>query len=174
MRSPLGPTFANFYMRDLENKILPNLERPPTIYCRYVDDIFVQVNNIQDLEIIQNELKSNSVLNFTVELNENKKLPFLDIKVDATKDTFHTKIYKKETDAGVCLDGNSCCTEKYKTSVINNYINRAFKVTNNWEDFHEEIKNIKQTLVNNNYSNNMIDSQIKTFLEKKVTQNEKN
>ena len=173
MGSPLGPTFANFYMGDLENKILPNLERPPTIYCRYVDDIFVQVNNIQDLEIIQNELKSNSVLNFTVELNENKKLPFLDIKVDATKDTFHTKIYKKETDAGVCLDGNSCCAEKYKISVINNYINRAFKVTNNWEDFHEEIKNIKQTLVNNNYSNNMIDSQIKTFLEKKVTQNEK-
>ena len=34
MGSPLGPTFANFYMGDLENKILPNLERPPTIYCK--------------------------------------------------------------------------------------------------------------------------------------------
>ena len=55
-----------------------------------------------------------------------------------------------------------------KTSVKNNYINRAFKIMNNLEDFHEEINNIKQTLVNN-YCNHMMENQIQTFLEKKFT-----
>ena len=39
MGSPLGPTFANYYMGDLESKTLTNIENPPLIYCRYVDDI---------------------------------------------------------------------------------------------------------------------------------------
>ena len=73
MEFPLGPTFAKFYVGDLENKTLPKLERPPSIYCRYVDDIFVQINNIHKLEILQSELKSNSLLNFTLELSNNNK-----------------------------------------------------------------------------------------------------
>ena len=46
---------------------------------------------MQDLEILQNKLKSNSVLNFTIELNNNQKQPSLDIKIDTTNDIFHTK-----------------------------------------------------------------------------------
>ena len=51
---------------------------------------------MQDLEILQNKLRSNSVLNFTIELNNNKYLRFLD--------TFYTKIYRKENDALICLN----------------------------------------------------------------------
>ena len=40
MGSPLGPTFANFYMGHLEQMILSNDNDPPSIYTRYVDDIF--------------------------------------------------------------------------------------------------------------------------------------
>lgn len=36
----LGPTFANFYMGHIENKIFKSNLIPKT-YCRYVDDIFV-------------------------------------------------------------------------------------------------------------------------------------
>ena len=34
MGSPLGPTFANFYMGNLENKVLDNLTNKPSIYVR--------------------------------------------------------------------------------------------------------------------------------------------
>ncbi|XP_076057202.1 uncharacterized protein LOC143034738 [Oratosquilla oratoria] len=46
MGSPLGCTFADFYMCHLENKVLQNPELRPFTYCRYVDDIFVEARNI--------------------------------------------------------------------------------------------------------------------------------
>ena len=39
MGSPLGPSFANFYMGDLEQRILSNNPNRPIKYARYVDDI---------------------------------------------------------------------------------------------------------------------------------------
>lgn len=51
MGSPLGVTFANFYMSHLENKVFensPNLK--PTVYSRYVDDCFIIVNSPDEIE----------------------------------------------------------------------------------------------------------------------------
>ncbi|XP_076048070.1 uncharacterized protein LOC143029258 [Oratosquilla oratoria] len=39
MGSPLGVLFANFFMGTIETKFLAEVR--PSIYCRYVDDIFV-------------------------------------------------------------------------------------------------------------------------------------
>ena len=44
MGSPLGPTFANFYIGNLEELIFSDINIKPSIYWRYVDDIFVVVN----------------------------------------------------------------------------------------------------------------------------------
>ena len=42
--SPFGPTFANFYMADLENQVINSLDVKPTIYFRFVDD-YIQTPN---------------------------------------------------------------------------------------------------------------------------------
>jgi len=77
MGTPLGPTFANFYMCYLENKIFseqPNLK--PPVYCRYVDDIFLMIDGFQQLEALKNSFTSNSVLEFTYEIENRKKYFF--------------------------------------------------------------------------------------------------
>ena len=165
MGSPLGPTFANFYMGDLEQRTLTDNHSKPHIYARFVDDIFVQVKDINELEKLKKLFEDNSVLNFTYELNVSNKLPFLDVYIDATENQFKTKVYRKPTSQGNCLNGISECTDKYKSSVISNYLNRAFKISQNWKDFHEEVVHIKQLLINNNFSNKMVDNQIKKFLD---------
>ena len=167
MGSPLGPTFANYYMGHLENVVFKNQMNKPKIYARYMDDIFVEVKDETEIIKLKELFERHSVLNFTYEMNVNQKLPFLDVLVDASDNCFKTTVYHKPTDLGLCLNGLSECTEKYKLSCINNYINRAYKISDNWEAFHEELKIIKQRLINNNYSNQMIDSQINKFLEKK-------
>ena len=43
MGSPLRPTFANFYMDDLENRVFKTVTDKPNIYGHYADDIFVQI-----------------------------------------------------------------------------------------------------------------------------------
>ena len=41
MGSPLGPTLANFFIANLENKLLQKeSDTNPKLYLRYVDDIF--------------------------------------------------------------------------------------------------------------------------------------
>ena len=168
MGSPLGPCFANFYIGNLENKIFQNLNLKPHLYGRYVDDIFLQINNEHQLIELKNEFERRSVLKFTYELNIDGKLPFLDVLVNTSNKEFHTTVHRKETNMGFCLNAESECVNKYKHSVISSYVTRAFKITNSWEDFHIECQNIKQILVNNNFSNKMVDIQINKFLQQKL------
>ena len=58
--------------------------------------------------------------------------------------------------------------QKYKASVINHFINRAFKITTNWQDFHNEINHVKQMLANSNYSDTIINKVIARFLDKNI------
>ena len=169
MGSPLGPTFAGFYMGELENNIFSNHYVKPNIYARYVDDIFMQIDNTDQLTDIKELFQQHSVLNFTYELHTNNKLPFLDISVTSTPTGFKTAIHYKPTDHGMCLNANSKCPDKYKRSVIHNYIHRAYKYSQTWESFHHEIMHIKQTLINNNYSNSMVDQEISKYLDTKFS-----
>ena len=170
MGSPLGPTFANFYMGNLEDNIFQNFNKP-NIYARYIDDIFLEIQNEQQLLDLKQTFENISVLKFTYELHTQNKLPFLDVLVTTNATNFTTTIHRKPTDQGLCLNANSECPEKYKLSVISNYLNRAYKVTQTWEDFDTELTRIKQTLVNNNFTNTLIDQQINIFLNNKFSNN---
>ena len=167
MGSPLGPTFANFYMGHLEKLILSNDNSPPSIYTRYVDDIFLQVESVEQLIDLRERFQNNSVLKFTYELSVQNKLPFLDVLVEPKNKRFHTTVYHKPTNHGVCLNAHSECVERYKKSVVINYLNRAYKITGNWHDFHNEVVHIKQMLINNNFSNSTVDSLVNKFLQGK-------
>ena len=165
MGSPLGPTFANFYMADLENRVLniPNMK--PNIYCRFVDDIYTDADHELLLEI-KKSMEDNSVLKFTYEESQDGQLPFLDILTMYTPDNFSSKVYVKPTDNGMCLNGMSECPDRYKETVILSYVKRAWTTCSSYEYFQSEMSRVKQVLVNNSYSNKMIDKTIKSFLEK--------
>ena len=57
-------------------------------------------------------------------------------------------------------------------SVIILYISGSYKVTENWSDFHDKIKIIKQILVNNNFFNINIDQHINKLLARKHSNGE--
>ena len=77
-------------------------------------------------------------------MNANNKLPFLDVLVESREDHFHTCVYHKPTDDGNCLNAKSECVDKYKNSVITNYLNRAYNISSTWHEFHNEIIHVKQ------------------------------
>ena len=172
MGSCLGPTFANFYMAYVENNVLKNEEVKPSVYCRYVDDIFVIVRNEQHLQELKQHMESSSVLKFTYELSVQGKIPFLDVAITQCDNKIITDVYRKPTDMGKCINAASECPQRYKTSVIRSYIRRAYKICSSWQLFDAEIRRVKQNLVNNGFSNNLIESEIKIFLDK--THNKKN
>lgn len=173
MGSALGPTFADFYMCNLENEIFEEYpELKPLIYVRYVDDCFVLVNNYHSLQLIKEKFEANSVLKFTFETEKNKQVPFLDTIVKRYDLQFKTSVYVKSTNAGDCINYNSICPDRYKTGVIKTLLHRGYHTSSDWFSFHEEIKRIKQLLTNNNFPMKAIDREVKDFLDKILRQQE--
>ena len=68
MGSPLGPTFANFYMGYLEDNIFSDPTKRPNIYARFIDDVFVQIKDNQQLVNLKKTL-SNKILFLSSHMN---------------------------------------------------------------------------------------------------------
>ena len=163
MGSPLGPTFANFFMSEVENRALDNIPTRPVIYARYIDDMFLLCSELT-LETLKNEMILISGLNFTFESGVNRKLPFLNVLVEAQDERFKTLVYRKPTDVGACMNANGDSPTQYKTSVIKGFLYRARSLCTDRSDMMLEIKRAKQILVNNGYSNIEVEKEIKSFL----------
>lgn len=55
--------------------------------------------------------------------------------------------------------------------VIFTLLKRAYKVSSDWNKFHDEVERLAQ-LFNNNYSMKMIEGETKKFLDKRITEPE--
>ena len=68
MGSPLGPTFANFFMAEVENRTLDGMSpnSKPSLYVRYIDDIFV-ICDEETLLQMKDTMSQISGMNFTIE-----------------------------------------------------------------------------------------------------------
>ena len=131
MGSPLGVLFAQAYMAAVEEQVLAVSK--PYVYARYIDDIYVDIENADALQDLQRRLESASGLNFTIEHSTENRINFLDVAVDASGPHMRTDVYRKPTDAGKCLHGQSECPVRYKESVIRAYVHRAIKHCSTWE-----------------------------------------
>jgi len=163
MGSPLGVLFANFYMGTIESSTLESSR--PSIYGRYIDDIFVRVNDIEELRQLKQQLTSSSSLNFTFEEAKNGRLPFLDVLVTAQACGFSTTVYVKDTNKGLCLNGESECPERYHRSTINAYVRRALSHCSTWTNTHRELERLTQVLINNGYKNSDVQNAIRRAID---------
>ena len=101
MGSPLGCTFADFYMSHLEKKLLSqSLISNPIFYYRYVDDVIAIFKNKNHIKFFINRLSTNSVLKFTSELMTNNSFHFLDINMIISGGKVNTSVFIKPTDTG--------------------------------------------------------------------------
>ena len=166
MGSPLGPTFANFYMGHIENKVLNDLNIKPAVYTRYVDDVFVMVENENKLLELKKKFEDASILKFTYEISKNNKIPFLDVNVQILKNKFVTSVYTKETNDGNLINYDSECPSRYKIGTIVTLLNRALKVSSDWQIFNTEMNRLKQIFINNGFPNEVFDRCVKNFLNK--------
>ena len=115
MGSPLGVTFANFYMCHIENSIFDSEpEFKPTTYCRYIDDIFIITDSIDNLLKLKQSFEETSILTFTYEIGINHHINFLDVHVDATQPNILCSVYQKHTNSGIYLNYKSECPQRYK------------------------------------------------------------
>ena len=85
MGSPLGPTLANFFMANLETKLINKLQTSkPKLYLCYVDDIFAIFDNQEAYSSFFRQLNAQQTdIEFTVE-QSTTTLSFLDVEIKVT------------------------------------------------------------------------------------------
>ena len=83
MGSPLGPLFANWFLKDFESKFIKNdhLKLGIQLWKRYVDDVFAIVKNNEATNILQYLNRKHYSIKFTMCMAKQSKLQFLDIVV---------------------------------------------------------------------------------------------
>ena len=163
LSSILSDIFVGFY----ENKLMErNLNCSPRIYKRYVDDCFASFNDVSQCLKFRDELNAmHPSLQFTIEMEENNTLPFLDILISKVNNTFCTTIYRKKTFTGLYQRWDSFCPLSTKLNLIDMLVHRAVKICSK-SKLNGEIENIKKILLNNGYPLDVIERNIKKKIEK--------
>ena len=162
MGSPLGCTFANYYMSHIENDVLSTTVNKPALYAPFVDDIIIVVNDEKHLSDLKEKMERKSVLKFTYEIGYNN-LAFLDVNVKIHNERFQTSVHTTPTNSGNLLNYLSECPDKYKTGVITTLLHRARKICSDNTLFLCEVDRIKQLFINNNYPMSVINDCVKIY-----------
>ena len=169
MGSPLGPTLANIFMSHYEQKWLAEcpLEFKPKYYRRYVDDIFVMFETIEQFDLFKAYLNTkHRNIKFTSELEKDGKLPFLDMLIDRTNNKIITSIYRKPTFTGLYTRFECFLPSVYKFGLLYTLLFRYFSLCTNYKLFHLEIIELKNIFLKNGYSSKFFDACVGRFLDK--------
>ena len=165
MGSPLGPTPTNAFSCHFEKKGLSEcpVEFLPSVYKRYVDDIFVTFNPYsQFLKFVDYINYQHPNIKFTCELEKtNNNVSFLDVKMCREDNKLTTSVFKKPTFSGVFTNFDSFITISYKHGLVNTLIFRCFEICSSYEKLHNDIVYLKEIFKCNRYPNNFVDLCIK-------------
>ena len=101
-------------------------------------------DNEQHLLIFQNFLNNRHPnIKFTTEKQINHSIAFLDAFISGINNQNLTlQTYHKSTYTGLLLNFKSFTSFSCKISLIKCLIDRSFKISNNWNSFHNDIENI--------------------------------
>ncbi|XP_054715271.1 uncharacterized protein LOC129224748 [Uloborus diversus] len=131
MGSPLSPVIANFYMEKFEEVALSTAEKQPTCWLRYVDDTFVIWSHGKD-ELHRFLIHINSQhenIQFTMETENDGKLPFLDVLVSRRDDgSLGHRVYRKPTHTDRYLHKDSNHHPRQKRGVMKTLFVRANRI----------------------------------------------
>ena len=176
MGSPLAPVLANFFMGHYEKLWLNNYTGPKVLYSRrYVDDIICCFKNSIDARLFFEYLNScHPNIKFTMETEDKGQLPFLDVLLSKQSASDHqgsfiTSAYRKKTYTGLLTNYFSFTPFKYKLGLIKTLIDRAYKINNTTQGFHDDIKNLSEILKRNMFPKWLIDKSVKGYLSKVIT-----
>ena len=169
MGSPLGPFFANIFLEFHEGTWLSNCpkEFKPLFYRRYIDDCFIVFRSSSHVPLFLNYLNSQHTnISFTCEIENDGKLPFLDILIERTTHGFSTSVYRKPTFTGLFTNFDSFIPFSFKRGLIYTLLDRYFKICSSYYLFHAEVVKLKTFLINNGYPKNFLDRCTCSFLNR--------
>ena len=127
MGSPLSPVVAGLFMEDFEQTALMTADREPKLWLRYVDDTFIiwPHGRTQLVTFLDHLNGLCEKIQFTMEIEEENQLPFLDVVVKRNENTLTTSVFRKKTHTDWYLHFRSHHHPQVKTNVVSCLKSRA-------------------------------------------------
>lgn len=164
MGSPLAPILANIFMGFHEKRWPESSSIKPIVYKRYVDDIFAVFSNELEADEFLRYLNSqHSNIQFTVEKEQQQKLPFLDVLLEKSGGLI-TSVYHKSTYTGLLTNFLSFVPSVYKMSLVRTLIDRTYKINSSWQRMHFDFEDLKTVLGRNLFPPRIVESYIKRYI----------
>ena len=124
MGNPLSPFISEMFMSKFEEKL--SLEgKLPEKWLRYVDDVFAVVKQDEVDSLLMDLNNRHKNIEFTVEIEKDGKLPFLDIMVDRN---LSFGIYRKPTHTQRIIPSTSNHNFQQKMAPLHSMIHRLLSI----------------------------------------------
>ena len=152
MGSPLSPVLANIYMEYFEEMALGSTSLKPSIWLRYGDDTFILWPHQENVQILLDHVNSiRPTIQFTMEKEQDNKLPFLDVLVTCTEQGFRSSVYCKPTFTRQYFNFNSHHPYTVKKGIVYCLQHRAKTISSDTDAYQEEMISLRNNLHRNNY-----------------------
>lgn len=163
MGASISSVVAQIVMEDLEESVLEKLDIRIPFFFRYVDDCLTAIPADYMDRILDKFNEYNSNIKFTVEVDVESKINFLDVTIHHKNGILRTEWFTKETWSSRYLKFNSNHPMSQKKSVVINLADRAISLSDP-EYRKNAINKAKTALEKNNYPNELIENIFKIEL----------
>jgi hypothetical protein len=146
------------------------LDFKPIFYNRYVDDTFLIFKHPSHVGLFLNYLNlQHKSIKFTMELESDNSLSFLDCKVTKSNGRFQTSVFRKSTFTGLSTSFFSFCSFRFKLNGVQTLINRGFRICSTFVAMHSEFELLRNIFSQNGFPSHLVFTQIKKFMSKQYT-----
>ena len=162
MGTRVAPSYANLFMRKLEMKLLSNQQTKPTVWLRYIDDIFFVWEHSEEklLKWHKNLNDAHSTIKFTMDYST-KQISFLDtlVKIDQSGNLY-TDLFTKTTDSHSYLRYDSAHPPHCKKNLPYGQFLRLRRICSKPSDFLKHTKEMKTHFIERGYPKRVVDQSI--------------
>ena len=153
MATKIALAYANVFLHYMKERILLSISLRPTLWCRYIDDIFMicshREEELEHLITIMNHF--HPTIKFTHTANKNQ-IPFLDtIVCRDTNNTLYTKLNQNLTYNKYNLHFHSAHPRKQKQNAPYGLLIRCRRICTKTEDLNLECTKIINKLLERKY-----------------------
>ena len=158
----MAPAYANVSMNAIETSFLSSSPQKPSIYYRYIDDIFLiwPHGNEKLTHFLEHANNIHQNIKFTHECSKTT-LPFLDVSVQIAQNKIFTTLHKNPTVSLSYLHYTSCHPVHIKNSIIYSQFLRYKGICTRNTNFIEHSKEITTRLLHKAYPFKIITKQWK-------------
>ena len=165
MGTRLAPSFANIYMNHFEDIFVYPYPHKPTVWYRYIDDIFMIWDHGPDElnKFIEHLNTSSENIKFTSEISKTE-LNFLGVRVRVENNHLTTDLYVKPTDRNTYLPYDSAHPRHCMRGLPYGQILRIRRICSRDEDYKSHAAKKAALLSKHGYPKELLlDSMIKAY-----------